>query len=69
MKSKQYTWKILSKECGLWKPVCTFRHGDAFADSAYAARDAMRALYPNMEFLATNRDDWNRCFNAKANIS
>ena len=66
MKARQYTWRILAKECGLWKPVCVFKHGDAFQDSAYAARDAMRKLYPSAEFLATNREDWNRCYNAHA---
>jgi hypothetical protein len=68
---RQYTWRILSKRMHArksvdkWLSFCALPCGDLYRDAAYVIRDALRKEFPSASFMATDRPDWNKCFNSK----
>lgn len=72
MRTRTLPWRILIKGQRPGKPInrynvfCEFPRWIS-AEDAKAACDAIQAKFPAHRFLATNREDWNHCYNSIPN--
>ena len=60
------TWKILIRRFHdkRWNLLATFAPGEMYDDSVKTCLDALRENYSeHVQFLTTDREDWDRCFN------